>query len=102
MKFFFIFAFTLTTISLNSLNATPTFYVGVQNFKAYYPYSNYTQGQYQGFNRKLLDTFTKYQGYHFIYIGFSIPGLIKNFLAQKIDFKYPDNRYWSPNLKKKS
>lgn len=75
------------------------FTVGVQNFKDYLPYSQYENGNYRGFSRKLLDHFASAQGYTFTYVAYPVKRLYRVFLEQGVDFKYPDNPYWSADLK---
>lgn len=74
--------------------------IGVQDFEHYLPYSQYSNGKYSGFNRELLDMFAKSKNYTFVYSPYPIKRLYENFLNQKLDFKYPDNPYWSAKQKK--
>lgn len=73
--------------------------VGVQNFEEYMPYSQVIDGQYQGFNRELLDAFAKDNGIEFDYKPLPIKRLYKEFLEERVDFKYPDSKYWSAQQK---
>lgn len=74
--------------------------IGVQDFPEYLPYSKFSDGDYQGFNRELLDAFAKHEGVTFKYEAVPVKRLIQMFLLGKVDFKYPDNEYWSADLKK--
>ncbi|MGM0471899.1 MAG: substrate-binding periplasmic protein [Bacillota bacterium] len=75
------------------------FTVGVQNYEEYLPYSEYKNGEYKGFNRELLDMFAEAKGYEFEYRALPIKRLYHGFIAGNLDFKYPDNPYWSSDLK---
>ena len=93
---------TLLLVALASVSAqagSPTFVVGVQDFQNYLPYSQVKGGDYQGFNRELLDRFAAQQGYRFVYRPYPIKRLYLVFLQGRVDFKYPDNPYWSAKLK---
>ncbi|WP_245621477.1 substrate-binding periplasmic protein [Enterovibrio calviensis] len=76
-----------------------TFTIGVQPFTDYSPYSSYQNGDYQGFNRDLLDAFAEKSGYHFEYQALPLKRLYRSLLTGSIDAKYPDNPRWSQNLK---
>ncbi|MDD1793712.1 transporter substrate-binding domain-containing protein [Enterovibrio sp. ZSDZ42] len=76
-----------------------TFTIGVQPFPDYSPYSSYQNGDYQGFNRELLDAFAEKNGYHFEYQALPLKRLYRSLLSGSIDAKYPDNPRWSQNLK---
>lgn len=73
--------------------------VGVQDFEEYLPESTYKNGEYSGFARELLDLFASKNGYKFVYKPLSINRLYSEFLEGNVDFKYPDNEYWSKDLK---
>lgn len=73
--------------------------IGVQSFKYYLPYSQFSKGHYSGFNKELLDMFAKSKNYTFIYKAYPLKRLYKTFLEQELDFKYPDNPYWNAKLK---
>lgn len=76
--------------------------IGVQNFEEYLPYSSYDKDskEYTGFNRQILDMFAKSKGYTFIYRALPLKRLGKDYIKGKVDFKYPDNKYWAAGLKK--
>jgi hypothetical protein len=75
------------------------FVVGVQDIENYLPYSEYKEGNYLGFNRKLLDMFAKSKGYRFVYKPLPLMRLYRDYILGQFDFKYPDNVYWSADIK---
>lgn len=77
-----------------------TFVIGVQDFQEYLPESQYKNGEYTGFGRDLLDMFAKEYGYKFEYKALPIKRLYSDFVAENIDFKYPDSENWSADVKK--
>ncbi len=72
---------------------TKTLTIGVENLY-YLPISQYSNGQYQGFARELLDAFAKDQGYKIEYRALPVPRLYSSFFEGEIDFKFPDNPNW--------
>ena len=89
------------TLNAGFASEKKSFVVGVQDFREYLPYSEYVNGEYRGFNRELLDLFARSNGYVFKYKAFPIKRLYRVFLnTDVLDLKYPDNPYWSRNLKK--
>jgi polar amino acid transport system substrate-binding protein len=85
--------------SIISASAQTTFTVGVQDFHDYSPYSTYQNNIYNGFNRELLDLFAEKYNYTFIYEARPLPRLYAEFVAGRLDFKYPDNSNWNQALK---
>jgi polar amino acid transport system substrate-binding protein len=81
---------------------TKTYIIGVQNFQEYLPYSEYKNNTYTGFNRKVLDLFADAMNYKFIYRPIPLKRLYKEFVELRVDLKYPDNAYWSKDIKKNS
>ncbi len=77
------------------------FIVGVQSIEEYLPYSEYKNEKYSGFNREILDLFANTKGYTLKYDARPIKRLYIEYLQGKFDLKYPDNPYWSADLKKK-
>lgn len=77
-----------------------TFTVVVQNYRALPPYSAYEDGEYQGFNRELLDMFAAEKGYRFEYVALPVKRLFVEFSNGVGDFKYPDNPQWALHIKK--
>lgn len=86
----------LTTLEVH---AEQHLVVGVQDFEEYLPYSEYSDGEYRGFNRDLLDLFAKRHGYQLQYSPLPVKRLIRDFLHGRVDLKYPDNPYWGGDIK---
>lgn len=75
------------------------FTIGVEQTD-YFPVYAYRDAQYVGFSRDLLDAFAKKQGYTFKYEALPIKRLFADFVkGDSLDFKYPDNPQWQPELK---
>ncbi len=72
--------------------------IGVEDLD-YYPYYTSTGSDYQGFAREVLDLFAQNKGYTFIYKKKSVKRLFKSLINKQIDFKFPDNPYWSAKQK---
>lgn len=89
----------LTSLLFSTALFAQKYTVGVQNFEEYMPYSQVIDGQYQGFNREVLDAFAKDSGIEFEYKPLPIKRLYKEFLEERVDFKYPDSKYWSAQQK---
>ncbi|MBD8527807.1 substrate-binding periplasmic protein [Pseudomarimonas arenosa] len=88
----------LWLVSMGAVNAQ-SFTIGVEQ-SDYYPISAYRNGQYQGYARELLDAFAKKHGYEFKYSALPIKRLYADFLTRdELDFKYPDNPHWQPDMK---
>jgi polar amino acid transport system substrate-binding protein len=76
-----------------------TFTIGVENLQ-YYPLSTIQSGEYVGFAREVLDAFARKQGYNFKYIPLPVNRLYSLYLGEpRLDFKYPDNAKWKPELR---
>ncbi|MCY1539940.1 Bacterial extracellular solute-binding protein, family 3 [compost metagenome] len=56
-------------------------------------------GEYQGYARELLDAFAADQGHHFTYVALPVKRLLSDFLADKLDFKFPDHPQWNADQK---
>jgi polar amino acid transport system substrate-binding protein len=82
------------------LNASAaTYTVGVENID-YYPHYAVRKGQYIGYSRDLLDKFSAVSGHQFTYLILPVKRLSFAFLKDhSIDFKFPDNRNWAPELR---
>lgn len=77
-----------------------TFTVGVEAID-YYPLYAGAEGEYNGYARELLDAFAASKGYAFQYQTLPVKRLFQEFLVGKtLDFKFPDNAYWSADLRK--
>ena len=75
-----------------------TFVIGVESLN-YYPIYLGQGKTYTGYARELLDEFGKAKGHTFTYKPLPVKRLLSEFLAGKLDFKYPDNSKWAPNAK---
>jgi polar amino acid transport system substrate-binding protein len=104
MKSFLFLAFFLSSsIPLEASQvqapATKTFTIGIESID-YYPHQiTNEKGEISGFTRELLDTFAKNKGIKFVYTPLPVKRLFISFLANQVDFKYPDNAYWQSELK---
>lgn len=77
-----------------------TFTIGVEQ-SDYFPISAYRNGNYEGYAREVLDAFASKHGYKFSYSALPIKRLYADFLTRDdLDFKYPDNPHWQPDMKK--
>jgi ABC-type amino acid transport substrate-binding protein len=85
--------------------AQQKFTVGVEELE-YFPQYRWNANQpagkeYEGYARALLDAFAQAKGYEFTYVAFPVARLFNEFLDKRsVDFKYPDNAYWSAEAKK--
>lgn len=94
------FLFSSFFLALSLCAFQKQYVIGVQDFPEYLPYSKYYDDDYQGFNRELLDAFAKDAGLAFKYEAAPVKRLFQMFVLGKVDFKYPDNAYWSAQQKK--
>ncbi len=97
-KIILLIAFLLFPMTLTAQDRV--YVVGVQSFKEYLPYSQYQNHNYTGFNREVLDLFSKHAGITLKYDAMPIKRLYVAFLKKRVDFKYPDNPYWQSKEKK--
>jgi polar amino acid transport system substrate-binding protein len=74
------------------------FRVGVE-LQPYQPFYSVEDGEYQGYARDLLDAFAANQGHRFQYVPLPVRRLLKDFLATKLDFKFPDDPLWNREQK---
>ncbi len=70
-----------------------TYRIGVEQ-QSYAPFFSIQDGQYQGYARELLDAFAASRGDRFVYVALPVKRLLSDFLAGKLDFKYPDHPQW--------
>lgn len=76
------------------------FTVGVEATD-YLPIYKGEGGSYSGYARDLLDAFGAKYGHQFTYKPMPIARLFDEFAKQKsLDFKFPDNALWQPDIKK--
>ena len=86
-------------IPVGIVMAGTNYTIGVENIN-YYPQYAYENNEYKGYARELFDLFAKSKGYTFEYKALPIKRLFSEFLTGDVDFKYPDNPYWSADDKK--
>ncbi|MTI05776.1 hypothetical protein E1180_09630 [Roseibium denhamense] len=72
--------------------------IGVEDL-TYYPHYTFEGGEYAGFGRALLDSWASDRGHSVTYKAFPIKRLMTMLVEGGIDLKYPDNAYWSSDLK---
>jgi len=72
--------------------------VGVENIE-YLPHYNWDGETYSGFGADLLSAFAEDQGYELEFKALPITRLMQAFVTGDVDLKYPDNAYWSSELK---
>ncbi len=89
----------MVLLSTASMAQAQSFTVGVENID-YYPLYAGADGEYKGYARDLLDAFAKSKGYTFTYTALPINRLFKSFVDGELDFKFPDNPYWSADVRK--
>lgn len=76
------------------------FSIGVEGHD-YLPISKGDGGVYSGYARDVLDAFAAKYGHTFTYKPLPVSRLFDEFAVQKsVDFKFPDNAYWSADAKK--
>lgn len=100
IKLLMVTLLSILPLSTGLAAGKPTFTVGVQSITNYLPYSEYHAGEYTGFNREVLDLFAQSRGYKFVYKALPVKRLHIDFINGQFDLKYPDNPYWSSELKK--
>ncbi|NQD93399.1 transporter substrate-binding domain-containing protein [Pseudomonas sp. CrR25] len=74
------------------------FRVGVER-QPYLPYFTLQDGEYRGYAREVLDAFAADQGHQFSYVALPVKRLLSDFLAGKVDFKFPDHPQWKSEQK---
>ncbi|SDP95947.1 substrate-binding periplasmic protein [Ectopseudomonas guguanensis] len=72
--------------------------VGVE-LQPYQPYSDVQGGEYRGYARELLDAFAAEYGYQFVYTPLPVRRLLSDFLAGRVDLKFPDHPQWNADQK---
>lgn len=85
-------------ISFSTTVQAAQYTVGVEDL-SYYPHYTIENGEYRGFARALLDTFAKDSGHTLVYKKLPINRLFAELIKGDIDLKYPDNAYWSQEMK---
>ncbi|MES2148289.1 MAG: transporter substrate-binding domain-containing protein [Pseudomonadota bacterium] len=95
-------AISLICVSALALGAGQprTFTIGVEDLQYYPLHTIDAANEYRGYAREVLDLFAHQQGYQFHYVPLPINRLYLAFLQDgSVDFKYPDNPKWKPELR---
>ncbi len=71
-----------------------TYIVGVEDYIDHPYQSVKANGEFYGIIRDILDKFAKEEEIEFIYKPYKSDELYKEFLAGRLDFKFPDNYIW--------
>ncbi|WP_294225745.1 transporter substrate-binding domain-containing protein [uncultured Shimia sp.] len=72
--------------------------VGVENIE-YLPHYNWDGTNYTGFGADLLSAFAADEGFEIEFKALPITRLMQAVVTGDVDLKYPDNAYWSSELK---
>jgi len=94
----------LATLGLATLASAPMvqsaepLVVGVENIE-YLPHYNWEEGSYSGFGADILNRFAADEGYELTYRALPISRLMQAVVNGNVDLKYPDNAYWSADMK---
>ncbi|MET1076985.1 MAG: transporter substrate-binding domain-containing protein [Pseudomonas sp.] len=94
-----LFAVVLSWTLIAPMAWAQSFRVGVE-LQPYLPYYSQQNGEYRGFARDLLDAFANAEGHQFTYVAVPVQRLLGDFLAGRLDLKYPDNPHWSAEQKR--
>ena len=97
LVFFVLFMVLQTPLS----HGQTEFIIGVEDTKTF-PIYEIRDGEYVGVAREILDLFAKNYGYQFTYTPLPIKRLFYDFLGGRLDFKFPDNKFWKLGDKKAS
>jgi hypothetical protein len=76
--------------------------VGTENIQYYPHYGKRSQDskQFQGYARELLDRFFEQENIQVKYPSLPVKRLYHQFFnSQELDFKYPDNTHWAPQIR---
>ena len=93
-----IYSLGLLSITATQASEDITFIIGVEDNR-YFPQYSYEDGEYKGIGKQILDAFFTSKGYKFEYKALPVARLFQTFVDNDIDFKYPDNAFWSTALK---
>lgn len=96
--YFILGLMSLALISPTYSSDETTFIIGVEDNR-YFPHYSYENGEYKGIGKQILDAFFTSKGYKFEYRALPVARLFQTFVDNEIDFKYPDNAFWSITLK---
>jgi len=83
---------------VSPLRATEIFVIGVEDNR-YPPHFFIENGEYAGFARQVLDAFFEVYDIPFEYRPLPVTRLFQSFVDGQLDFKYPDNFLWHPEMK---
>jgi polar amino acid transport system substrate-binding protein len=72
--------------------------VGVEDGN-YLPHYGVVGERYVGFGRDLLDAFAAEKGHTITYKAYPVARLWREFMAGRLDLKYPDDPVWAPDIK---
>lgn len=78
--------------------APERYVVGVEDID-YRPFQRGDAGRFEGFGRDLLDAFAAAEGIALEYRPMPPSRLLASLLQDRIDFKYPDDPSWRPDLR---
>jgi ABC-type amino acid transport substrate-binding protein len=78
--------------------ADESFVVGVENV-GYLPAYTTENGVYGGFAREVLDRYAADRHYKFDYRPLPVLRLFASFFAGDVDFKFPDDQDWQPDMR---
>lgn len=87
-------------VSASNFSQNKIYKIGVEDIP-YFPHYIYEYGEYKGLAADILNDFAKSKGYIFEYIPMPIVRLSRDYVKGEVDFIYPDNSYWSENIKSK-
>ncbi len=85
-------------VSTSSLLASDNYIIGVGNYE-YYPYHTYSDNEYTGFAREVLDLFAQKHNLNFKYRALPWKRVINEYVKEKLDFIFPDNSHWDTDKK---
>ncbi|MCG7623909.1 substrate-binding periplasmic protein [Epibacterium sp. Ofav1-8] len=94
----------LATLGLATLSWVPmahsaeTLVVGVENIE-YLPHYHWDGENYSGFGADVLNRFAEDEGYTLTFRALPISRLMQALVNGDVDLKYPDNSFWSADLK---
>jgi hypothetical protein len=94
-----IAALGLATVSwIPTAHSAETVVVGVENIE-YLPHYYWDGDSYSGFGADVLNRFAEDEGYTLTYRALPISRLMQAMVNGDVDLKYPDNAFWSADLK---
>ncbi len=93
-----ILVLSLLIAPASPLPAAGGFIIGVEDNR-YPPHFFIENGEYAGFARQVLDAFFEAYDAPFEYRPLPVARLFQSFVDGRLDFKYPDNFLWHPEMK---